>query len=390
MPFRALAHKLNFERPSSLYTDRFLPLTSDFVFKVFFTNNPDLFGSLLNACLDFGEGNNSEENNNEESRGGNVIKKLSFLNSVLTKETQNNKTAILDIHARDNQGRSYNSEMQAYHHKFFPERTLYYWSRIFGTHLQAGQPYDLLKPAYSISFLNFNLFRDRTTFHSTFRLYDQDGGKSRLTEIMELHFFELPKFRKTIYELKSNLDWWIYFIKNAHLIMEDKVQEEIIMQEAPDTIQTAVNCLRALSEDPVVRLTYESQLKAERDEIARRQYAEEEAQKRGLKKGLDEGIKKGMDEGIKKGMDEGLKRGMNEGMQEGLQEGLKQGRARGKLEGKLEGKKEGKREGILDGRILEKLSIIKKLLKVGAGWDLIAATTDLNESEYHALLSKRD
>ena len=68
---------------------------------------------------------------------------------------------ILDIKARDDQGRLYNLEMQMLATASLVQRLLYYWSKIYSQQLAEGDDYTRLRPTISICFVNGVLFSGR-------------------------------------------------------------------------------------------------------------------------------------------------------------------------------------------------------------------------------------
>jgi predicted transposase/invertase (TIGR01784 family) len=116
-----------------------------------------------------------------EFQGENKITEIEILNPELPKSTDADKASILDIRAKDKKGRSFLIEMQGTPHPFFPERLLFYWSKVYGAGIQKGMKYSGLPKVYSITFLSTNLFKNTEDFHTTFQLLDKKTGKILLT-----------------------------------------------------------------------------------------------------------------------------------------------------------------------------------------------------------------
>src|SRR5947207_2788000 len=144
---------------------------------------------------------------------GRAIFDLDLLNPFNPKEALDDKLSILDIKARDQSGRQFNVEMQMLAAPYYTKRALYYGTRLHQQQLQEGQDYRLLKPTLSISFLDHVLFPDVPDYHLRFRLLETTHH-FLLTEDLEFHLLELPKFTKTAEELERGLDIWLYFLRH--------------------------------------------------------------------------------------------------------------------------------------------------------------------------------
>lgn len=106
---------------------------------------------------------------------------------------------------------------------------------------------------------------------------------------IEMHFIELPKFRKKNPGLDTKLDQWLWFLsgKEEMIEMAEKENKEI---------KKATNTLDRISLDPKEREIYESTVQAEfNQKVSNQKFLEE-----GIEKGRKEGIKEGKVEGEKK------------------------------------------------------------------------------------------
>ncbi len=96
---------------------------------------------------------------------------LSFLNSLQSAhgfplltavEVQNpfnlqtalaDKLSILDIRAQDQDGRLYDIEIQAAAQPEYPERSLYYWAKVYAGQLSESEAYSVLRPVIGVHIL---------------------------------------------------------------------------------------------------------------------------------------------------------------------------------------------------------------------------------------------
>jgi predicted transposase/invertase (TIGR01784 family) len=220
----------------------------DIAFKKVFGSEPwrDLTASLINAVL--------------EPPPQQRLVDVELLNPYSEKMTLDDKVSILDIKARDDQGRLYNLEMQMLATASLVQRLLYYWSKIYAQELAEGDDYTRLRPTISICFVNGVLFGDWPEHHTCFRLLDAKGQLC-LTDDLVVHLIELPKFTKTLAELRTPLDFWLYFFKNGAELDADVLPEAL---NRPD-LQKAMGVLKMLAQSDLERELYEGRLKAKRD-----------------------------------------------------------------------------------------------------------------------------
>jgi predicted transposase/invertase (TIGR01784 family) len=92
------------------------------------------------------------------------------------------------------------------------------------------------------------LYIDSQNFHIVFHLYE-DRDKIMLTDLIEIHFVELPKFINEDMDLRSNINRWLMFLTDAN-----GEAMEVLKMEDP-AIKKAITVLDTLSGDPqTVRL----------------------------------------------------------------------------------------------------------------------------------------
>src|SRR2546423_725357 len=174
----------------------------DYVFKRLFGRQPNLALSihLLNAVL--------------QPPSDQRVVDLELLNPFNDKDRLDDKLSIVDIKARDQSGRQFNVEMQILAQRYYEKRILYYGTRLHQQQLYEGEDYRLLRPTISISFLDHVLFPQVPDYHLRFRLLEA-SHHFPLTDDLEFHLLELPKFKKSEAELASGLDIWLYFLRHA-------------------------------------------------------------------------------------------------------------------------------------------------------------------------------
>lgn len=174
-----------------------------------------------------------------------------------------------------------NIELQINNEKSFRERTLYYWSRIYGSELKSGENYDKLRETICINIVNFNLF-DCSEFHSHFKIMEKNRHEV-MTDKFGIHFFELKKIGKQ--PNKNNpMELWLQLI-NA------ETEEELSMLENTNVkeINNAIFILQKLNADENMRYLAEMREKALHDEASAINSAEKDGIEKGRKEGKAEG-----------------------------------------------------------------------------------------------------
>jgi predicted transposase/invertase (TIGR01784 family) len=126
---------------------------------------------------------------------GRHLRDIELLNPMNPKETLDDKLSILDIKARDETGRYFNIEMQMLPFEDYPKRILYYACKLHQQQMHEGQDYGDSQPTISINFLNHRWFGAVPDYHLCFRLVEPVHDLL-LTDALEFHILELPKFTK--------------------------------------------------------------------------------------------------------------------------------------------------------------------------------------------------
>jgi len=231
---------------------------------------------------------------------------LSFLNGVLNKDDENYFTDIsfldkdnepltldgklskLDIRADLNDGTQVDIEVQVCPFKFMAERSLYYWSKMYSEQLEKGAEYKKLKKAIAINLLAFDYLEDEQDWHNIYNLLNEKSHK-KLTDHIEIHFLELPKFTlKDMRKIRASEAWIAYFSGKY----SKKELEEIAMKTP--AIKEAVEFEDTFLQDKIERRAYEQREKAIRDYYSYMSAFKEEGLQQGLEQGLQQGMQKGL------------------------------------------------------------------------------------------------
>ena len=242
--------------------------TNDLAFKKVFgdENHKEILISFLNSILGF--------------REGKKITEVSLANPYQIPKIPDLKETILDIKAVNKNGDSFIVEMQKKDLGDFTKRSLYYTSKAYVAQLPKGNDYRVLKKVYFIGILNFNVF-DNENYISRHLIINQETNTQDLDDF-EFSFIELPKFDRSLSELDTTLDKWIYFLKNASNL--SIVPEEF---QQIETFKNAFEIVTQTAWDKKELEVYDYMALKEFDEIN----ALRTAEKKGIKQGLEQGKK---------------------------------------------------------------------------------------------------
>lgn len=158
-------------------SNKIIKLKLDIIFKAMFgtAENEQLLANFLSSILEIPR----------ES-----IKKIIMDNVELIPDNYADKFSRVDLKMQVDD-KIVNVELQINSEPDFTERTLYYWSRIYGSELKSGESYGKLKETICINIVNFNLF-DCNEYHSHFKIMEKTRHEV-LTNKFGIHFFELKK-----------------------------------------------------------------------------------------------------------------------------------------------------------------------------------------------------
>ena len=161
-----------------------------------------------------------------------TFKSVEIINPFNLSEKSGNKESIVDLKAITEDGTVVIIEIQTYSTKNFFERTLYYWSKNYSNILKKGEDYPELKPVISINLIDDILF-DKTDnkMHTCYLLKEKNSNKI-LTDHIQLHYVEIPKFDENA-NIKKELKNWILFLKsNKEEDMSQLLKEDTIFEKA--------------------------------------------------------------------------------------------------------------------------------------------------------------
>ena len=246
-------------------------LKIDYAFKLVFGSkgNEDILCDLLNEIL----GLPFERK----------ITGVHLLNPTIEREYHEDKKSIMDILAVTIDGRFVNIEIQLDNNCDIVRRTLYYWSDVYNMQLKQGMEHHELAKTITINIVDFKLLPQTQKYHTTFHLYEK-AEKFLLTDIMEIHFIEMPKLKRKWLNKKVNpwenrLVRWLLLLEAADDKIITDMLEEIAMEDP--ILQKAIEEWDKASNDYEAHLAYRSRrnfLLDERSKAKRMQQTEEKMQ----------------------------------------------------------------------------------------------------------------
>ncbi|MBW9158414.1 MULTISPECIES: Rpn family recombination-promoting nuclease/putative transposase [Clostridium] len=201
---------------------------------------------------------------------------IAFINSVLSEDQQivnvelrnpyniasyfKGKMSTIDIKAVDEDGKWYDIEMQIAEQGAYDKRAFYYWSKAFSEQIESGEQYAELKKTIGIHILDFNLeqLECEEDYHSTIKPYIEKS-KNQFSDLFELHFIELNKFKKDYNEIKTAMDRWTAFLSKAHQFDKEHIPKELAEDKA---VKKAVEQLDIMYMSKEEREVYEYERKA--------------------------------------------------------------------------------------------------------------------------------
>ena len=230
-------------------------LTVDYAFKRVFgrNGNEGILKDFLESILDI------------------EIKDITIQNPEIPKNMRDSKIGILDVRAEINGKEIIEVEMQVQNQYNIDKRSPIYITKIYSDQLKEGDSYVEVKKVAVINILNFNYY-ERNSYHSVGRMKFENSKENEkvdmgyileeqyVTDDLEMHFIELPKFRKKNPDISSKLDQWLWLICGE----EEKIK---MAKNENEKIKEAKSELEKLEMSPEDRELYELRLKAIRDEI---------------------------------------------------------------------------------------------------------------------------
>ena len=336
--------------------ERYISLLTDFGFKRIFGTamNKDLLICFLNSLFN----------------GRQVVKDVSFLNPEKVGDLYTDRKAIFDVYCEGENGEKFIVEMQNAYQTYFKDRALFYSTFPIREQAPKGNEWDFkLNHIYTIALLNFSMNEeafDKEEIRHHVQLCDT-ATHQVFYDKLEFIYVEIAKFNKSLEELETLYDKWLYALKNLYKLTQ---RPKALYDKVFD---------RLFEEAEIARFTPQEQREYEASKMAYRDIKNsiDTAKREGKEEGLAEGMEKGLAQGMEKGLAQGMEKGLAQGMEKGLAQGMEKGLAQGKEEGLAEGMEKGMNQ--------KRLEIAKKMLAKGMDENTIMEITGLTQEQIRSI-----
>ncbi|MDZ7959504.1 MAG: Rpn family recombination-promoting nuclease/putative transposase [Aulosira sp. DedQUE10] len=225
--------------------DKYISLLTDFGFKRVFGTEPNkrLLIDFLNTLLP----------------AHHRIQNLTFKNNENLGNTPVDRKAIFDIYCQAETGERFIVEIQKAKQNFFKDRSVYYATFPIQEQALKGEWNYELTSVYTVGVLDF-VFDDHKheeTLVHTVELKNQSCEV--FYDKLKFIYIELPKFTKSLDELESHFDKWLFLLKHlAELSDRPQPLQEEIFNELFDVAEIA-------NFSPIEQQSYHNSLKYYRD-----------------------------------------------------------------------------------------------------------------------------
>lgn len=175
---------------------------------------------------------------------------VDILNPYNEREFLDDKLSIVDVKARDAQGRLHQIEIQLLSYRDLPARILYTWADLYSSQLHSGEDYHSLQSTYAIWLLGEDLLDATADYAHDFRLRDAHGRC--LLDHGGIWLLELNKFQTE--QVKTEQERWLKFFKDGERL--DAAALPTWMQTAE--MRQAMSTLKTFSEKDRAYHAYQS------------------------------------------------------------------------------------------------------------------------------------
>lgn len=226
-----------------------ITLRNDYAFKRIFgtEENTDILQDLLECILDI-----LPEN----------IAGLELLDKEFHKEILTEKLGILDIKLRLKDETIINIEIQNRWRGDFPERSVYYWSKMYNESIKQGQDYTNLPKCITINLIGKG-FNKNKRLHNKYFVMEKDT-KEPLFSKLEIHIINLETAKlldeSNYTDIKTKrLLSWLKFIET-----DDREVRKMLAQNSK-TMKKANAAIEIMEMSPRDKWLYESRMKYQHD-----------------------------------------------------------------------------------------------------------------------------
>ena len=157
---------------------------------------------------------------------------------LLDKIHEEDKSMRLDILAEIDGKEKINIEFQNKNEYNVISRSEAYASGIYYNLLKVGDKYIEASKTIVIWLLGFNLFKDSSNYHEIGRTR-RDSDNKIISEDIEYHYIQLPKFIETVTEINTPEEQWLAYLTNS--LSEEEKGELFKMNRSIEEINRIVD-----------------------------------------------------------------------------------------------------------------------------------------------------
>ncbi len=140
------------------------------------------------------------------------IKDLTYSTTEHLGVTEMDRKAIFDLYCIGDNGEHFIVEMQKAKQNYFKDRSVFYASFPIQEQAKKSNWNFKLEAVYSIGILDFS-FDEHKEEHELLHIVELKDQKCRVFyDKLKFVYLELPKFKKTEYELVTHFDKWLYVL----------------------------------------------------------------------------------------------------------------------------------------------------------------------------------
>jgi predicted transposase/invertase (TIGR01784 family) len=194
------------------------------------------------------------------------IRQVEILNPYNEREFLDDKLSIVDVKARDEQGRLYQIEIQLLSHPDLPARMLYTWADLYSAQLQSDQDYGTLRATYAIWLLAENLLADEPAYAHAYQFRDATGRT--FLDHGGLWLLELNKFAAE--RVETEQERWLKFFTEGEDLDETRLPDWM----QTDEMRQAMSTLTAFSEKEHAYHAYQARQNYLREQRSIQRYLE--------------------------------------------------------------------------------------------------------------------
>jgi predicted transposase/invertase (TIGR01784 family) len=177
----------------------------------------------------------------------------------------------------------------------FEKRAQYYAAKTYCSHFGEGGKYPDLKKVIFLAITDYVVFPKKEGYKSDHVILDNVSHEHDLKDFY-FTFVELPKFTKSLEDLKTIEDKWYYFLKHA----DESKDIEQILSHHPE-IKEAYEILDRYHWTEGELQYYEKLIMNVADAHGMIAAAKTEGREEGRQEGRQEGLQEGIEKGVKEG-----------------------------------------------------------------------------------------